>query len=433
VLNGTTATPVTKLGGITGSVVVTSLDGTTTYALGVDYNVAATLGDDNNAVTLLDNGMTIARITNAGITSGQSVRVNYHYADSAYYDAVRVGDYELVKQLYGEPFNPTTGAITSPLSMAAKVAFENGAQELVLVATLGTTTVVVADIVSAYTKIATLHEVGIVVPILEGVSAGSDIQQAATDLAVHCAQAADGGYFRIGIIGADNSFVGDPTTIATAANSARVMAAWPNKLLYYNSYAAQAVEIGGQYLAAAYAGRLAAGDVQEGLTRKGITSFAGIASSALQTMTKSNKDAWSNGGVAVVELTRQNTLIVRHGTSTLTSTTANREISVTRAKDLMVRLIQDTVDVSQLIGSPLTSISVAQIKSIVGGVLESCVASGAIVSYTGLVGRVQPGDPQVIEIKFQYRPAWPLNYILVSFSIDTTTGVTEFGAGTTVG
>jgi hypothetical protein len=30
-------------------------------------------------------------------------------------------------------------------------------------------------------------------------------------------------------------------------------------------------------------------------------------------------------------------------------------------------------------------------------------------------------------------PAWPLNYILVSFSIDTTTGVTEFGAGTTVG
>lgn len=432
-LTDTTPVSVTKLGGSTGSVRVTSLDGSITYQLSTDFSVAATVGDDNNALTVTDNGMTVTRINNGAIPSPGVVRVNYQYADSAYYDAVKVGDFELVKDLYGEPFDPTTGVITSPLSMAAKVAFENGAQELVLVATTGTTTVTSDAIAAAYAKIANLHEVGVVVPVTAGISVGSNLNSVASDLVNHCNITADGGFFRIGIMGAETGFTGDPTTLATAANSARCMVAWPNKLLYYNPFSSQAVEIGGQYLAAAYAGRLVSQSVQEGLTRKGVSSFAGIASSALQTMSRSNKDAWSNGGVAVTELTRQNTLIVRHGTSTKTSSTATREVSITRAKDRMVQLIQDSIDSAQLVGSPITQTSVTQIKAIVQGALENCKNAGVIIDYTSLAGRSKPGDPQVIEIKFQYKPAWPLNYILISFSIDTTTGTTDFSAGTTVG
>jgi len=432
-LTDTTPVALTKLGGITGSVKVTSLDGSTIYQLATDYAVAATLGADNNAQTLTDNGMTIARISDGAIANPGAVRVSYHYADSTYYDAVRVEDFELVKDLYGEPFDPSTGVITSPLSMAASIAFNNGARELVLVATAGTTTVTSAQLAAAYPKIANLHEVGIVVPVTAGVSVGSDLITVANDLVNHCNQSSDGGFFRIGIMGADNGYSGDPTTISVAANSARCMVAWPNKLLYYNVFSAQAVEVGGQYLAAAYAGRLASLNVQEGLTRKGISGFAGIASSALQTMSRSSKDSWSNGGVAVTELTRQNTLIVRHGTSTNTSTTAAREVSVTRAKDRMVQLIQDSIDSAQLVGSPITSTSVVQVKSIVQGALEACKDAGTIIDYTALAGRMKPGDPQVVEIKFQYKPAWPLNYVLVSFSIDTTTGSTDFSAGTTVG
>lgn len=434
VLPSTTPVLVTKLGGITGSVVVTSLDGSVIYDLTTDYLVAPGAGDDANIGETLDNTMTIARVSNGDIVEGSSVRVSYHYADASYFEAVRVADFEIVKDLYGEPFSPSTGAITSPLSMAAKVAFENGARELVLLATEGTSTVTAAALSAAYPKILNLHEVGVVVPVTAGITAGGDLNTAATDLGVHCTNASEDGFFRIGIIGADTGYsTGTPETIAETANNKRVMVAWPNKLLYYNAFTGSTVEVGGQYLAAAYAGKLVSKPVQHGLTRKGVTSFAGISATALATMTKAAKDTWSDAGVAVTELTRNNTLIVRHGTSSDTTSTVTREVSVTRAKDQMVRLIQDSIDSAQVIGSPLTSVSVVQIKAIVGGVLENCKDSEVIVDYSDLVGRIRPGDPQIIEVKFMYKPAWPLNYILVSFSIDTTTGTTEFGAGTTLG
>lgn len=434
VLPSTTPVLVTKLGGITASVVVTSLDGATTYDLTDDYLVAPGAGDDGDIGDTLDNTMTIARVSNGAITEGASVRVTYHYVDAAYYEAVRVADFEVVKDLYGEPFSPATGAITSPLSMAAKVAFENGARELILLATEGTSSVTAADLAAAYPKILNLHSVGVVVPVTAGITSDGDLGTAATDLVNHCVNASADGFYRIGVIGIDTGYTtGTPQAVAESANSSRVMVAWPNKLLYYNAFTGTTVEVGGQYLAAAYAGKLVSRAVQHGLTRKGITSFAGISATALATMTKANKDTWSDGGVAVTELTRNNTLIVRHGTSTDTTSTVTREVSVTRAKDQMIRLIQDSIDSAQVIGSPLTNISVSQIKAIVGGVLENCKDSEIIVDYSDLVGRIRPGDPQVIEVKFMYRPAWPLNYILVSFSIDTTTGTTEFGAGTNLG
>jgi hypothetical protein len=184
-----------------------------------------------------------------------------------------------------------------PLSMAAKVAFENGARELVLLAAEGTSSVTAAALAAAYPKILNLHEVGVVVPVTAGITSGGDLGTAATDLANHCANASADGFFRIGIIGVDTGYTtGTPEAIAETANSKRVMVAWPNKLLYYNAFTGSTVEVGGQYLAAAYAGRLVSRPVQHGLTRKGITSFAGISATALASMTKAAKDTWSDSG-----------------------------------------------------------------------------------------------------------------------------------------
>src|SRR5690606_23748847 len=104
----------------------------------------------------------------------------------------------------------------------------------------------------------------------------------------------------------------DPTVLAAAALSSRVMVAWPNKLHYFDGYNNQTVEIGGHYLAAAYAGRMISLQPQVPLTRKRIFGFSGIPNSVLQTMSRSNKDAWSSGGVAVTEINRAGQMVVRH-------------------------------------------------------------------------------------------------------------------------
>jgi len=431
-LLGTDPTALTKLGINASSVVVTSLDGSTTYEAINDYITTGNNGPDNNPATQLDNGLTLARIINGTIPGNSAVRVTYRYTDAAYYSAVRVGDFEVVKDLYGEPIDPASGSILSPLSMGAKIALENGARELVLVAVPGTSSANPDDFPAAFAKIANLYEVGVVVPLTDGLTSGSSFNAIASHLRNHCESASADGFYRVGALGIDIGYSGSPTTVAEVAPSSRLIVAWPNRLLYYNTFSNQATEVGGQYLAAAYAGRLISRGVQHSLTRKTISGFAGISASSLSTMTKAAKDGWSSSGVSVTELTRSNALIVRHGTSTDVSSTATREISITRAKDQMVRLIQDSIDAAQIVGSPLTNTSVVQIKAIVGGVLSNCKDSEIIVDYSNLVGRVRPGEPQIIEVKFAYRPAWPLNYILVSFSIDTTTGTTEFDAGTSV-
>lgn len=437
-LNAEEVVSLTKAGIDSSTIAVTSLDGVTAYSLGVDYVLAIGGGADESLETLSDNTITIGRTPTGGevettIPDGASVVVSYRYADAEYYGPKRFTDLEDVKDYYGEPFDVATGTILSPLSMAARLAMANGAREVVLVATEGSGSLVTVDAINAaLNKVATLFDVGVVVPLPVGLTgapdAPGDVINVGVALALHLTTASEGGYQRIGIYGTETGSTIDAADIAAGINSRRVMLAHPNRMNFYNGFTNQVTEVAGYYLAAAYAGRLASLPVQTPLTKKSITGFAGIPADLAATMSQSVKNTWSAAGVAVAELTRQRTLVVRHGTSTAPASALTREISVTRAKDAMVRAIQETIDSSEIVGSALTDTSVIGVKGIVGGVLESMVDTGVIVSYRELKGRLRPGNPSVVEIKFEYRPAWPLNYIVISFSIDTSTGETDFDA-----
>lgn len=436
-LTGTDAIQLGQLGIDGSSVVVRSLDGLA-YTVDADYTLTVGAGEDSDSEETLDNTLTITRIADGDITDGQQVRVTYQYTDEEFYEAKSFTNFEDVKDAYGEPLDTTTGAITSPLSLAAKIAFENGARELVCVATEGSPSAVTRDALSsAYTKIAALYNVGIVVPLPVGISGTEDVPgdaiSVATDLESHVVTASEGNYFRIGIIGHDRTVTIPPEDVATAIGSQRVMYAYPSRLAYYNGFANQVIDIDGCYLAAAYAGRLAGQAVEMPLTKKAIRGFSGLPASVLSTMTATNKNIWSDAGVAVTELARNNSMVVRHGTTTDRSSTLTREVSIVRAKDALVRTIQDTIDAARIIGTPIRENTVLQVKGVVQGALEGSVNSGIIVSYQNLLARLQPGDPQVIEVKFEYRPAYPLNYVLVTFSIDTSSGgEIDFSAGITV-
>ena len=48
--------------------------------------------------------------------------------------------------------------------------------------------------------------------------------------------------------------------------------------------------------------------------------------------------------------------------------------------------------------------------------------SGLFTAFSSLIVRVSEADATAILVKFAYRPTYPLNYITVSFSINTVTG-----------
>jgi hypothetical protein len=239
-------------------------------------------------------------------------------------------------------------------------------------------------------------------------------------------EASNEGNYRVGILGLDKGATVDPLTSVTSFRSPRMVMAYPNRLHYYHGFRNLTTEVSGYYLAAAYAGRLASQPVQTPLTKKEIDGFSGFPADLLQTMTMTRKNALSDGGVAVTEFARSsgNRMVVRHGTTTDRTNVQTRELSLVRAKDALVNLLYETIDSSGLIGGYITEDTPAAITAVMTGVLESAKQNDVIVDYTGLAIRQRTVDPSVMEVKFAYRPAYPLNYIVVSFSIDTSTGQT---------
>jgi hypothetical protein len=248
------------------------------------------------------------------------------------------------------------------------------------------------------------------------------------------------GILRMAICGLDQTYVGSIANVAALASgisSSRIVLAYPNMMEYYNGVLNQTMTVDGYYLAAGFAGVLAVQDAQMPLTHKVVTGFSGITPSALRALTPTNKDTLAVGGVCVVEPDRSNRIRVRHGiTTNYAGGILNREISLIRSQDALYNLLQDTMETSGLIGIPITDTTALQVKSIVAGALETAKQGngGLIIDYTDLAVRQQAppsGDPTVIEVRFAYKPPWPLNYILVTFTVNTSNATTPVSALTT--
>lgn len=423
------------------TIIIPDTDPLTLIPTGVDQSTVVVAGTDGTVYTITtdytlqldpaDNDYTqILREGTGAIVADQTLFITYQYTELDYYEPIRVFDFDDVVDAFGPPLDLTTGDILSPLTFAAKIAFNNGARELILVATIGDAgvDVQVSELVSAYVKLEAVFDVSVIVPLPVGIT-GSDASPGDTytvgqDLQTHVEAMNDEDLFRIGIVGYEFNVTILPVTASGNFSSKRMVLAWPPAFRFYHGFSNTTHTISGYYLAVAYAGRLANNPIQEPLTKKRVNGFNGIPAATLATMTNTAKNSWSSGGVAVTELTRGGVLQIRHGVTTDMSSSNTREISLVRARDSLIELVQSSVDGAGLVGTWIDGDTPGQVKSVVAGALEAAVTSDLIVAYNDLKARQLTGDPSVIEVKFQYKPAYPLNYIVISFSINTETGET---------
>lgn len=416
---------------------VVKLDGTpltenTDYTLSVD---ASGPGGAANAVT------TITRVSSTtNVADGDTVTITYSYADSDYYQPQSFEDFDLILRTYGTPLtatpptNPNDSQVASPLSYAAQQAFQNGATRVICVAVNPADGSLQQQYKAAYAKISTLYEATLVTPVFTddlNVSSGTVAQLTTTlvqDLETHCVSASDQGYARIGIFGLPRNYSeADLTVDALAAlvTNKRVMIVYPQRLQVFNSATNQITEVAGCFLAAATGGLLSNLPVNTGLTHQGISGFTGLSAPVSQKMTKTFKDTLSRSGVNVVEINRLGQMWSRHGVTTDMSSLTTREVSMIRIADRLYELVQTGMEASQLIGQPIDADMTMKVKAALTSILEQAVSSAVIVDYQNLTvtQQVYPqGDPTIIECKFAYQPAVPLNYIVISFAVNLNTG-----------
>lgn len=372
----------------------------------------------------------------ATVAADSPIFVSYEFTNPSFFDPKTFSNYEDVKDSYGQPVNLVAQqagdtnyqAVLSPLSLAAKIAFENGAGQVLLVATEPATTSSGrrTNLKAALDKIATDWSVNVIVPLTDGIASGESVGTG-QDIRAHVETASNDGHLRIAVVGFDPNVITAPDTAVSSWGSKRVMQAYANDggMQFYNGGTNQTVTVGHQYLAAAYAGRMAALPVQKSLTREVLRSFTGIAGTPL---TNALKNQYAAAGVALSEVNRFGQLVVRHGVTTDPTNVNTREAAVVRARDALVTMVQTGTETAGLIGDPIDVNTPLSVKSVVAGLLEYAKTSGVVVDYTDLKVRQRSTEPSVIEVKFAYKPAYPLNYIVISFSINVATGENDLSA-----
>jgi hypothetical protein len=395
--------------------------GATTHDYSVTTNTSGGTANSTNTITKSGGG----KIESAY----PQVTVTYQYTDASYHALNFFEDYTSIVETYGPALDPTTGALASPITFAAGVAILNGANQIYAIAVDPATGTVAQQFSDAYqTLSANNTNVNLVVPLFDGVTDQAALGGMLATLNAALQADAVRGILRMAITGLDQSYIGSIANVASLASgisSSRIVLAYPNQLEYYNGVLNRTVTVDGFYLAAAYAGVVSRQDIQMPLTHKTVQGFSAITATVLKTLTSTNKDTLAKGGVALVEPDRQGRLRVRHGVTTnFGGGILAREISLVRVQDGLYNLLQDTMENSGLIGIPITDSTALQVKSVVSGALETAKnTNGLIVDYNSLAVRQQSppsGDPTVIDVRFAYRPPWPLNYILVSFTVDTS-------------
>lgn len=394
---------------------------------------------------------TIRRVGAGDIEEGETVQVIYRYVPDTYYLPTRVEDQSTVEDIYGPAFN-SDGSINSFVSFASQIAFENGARDLVVQALFRRTADNDPDSVSipptdtqiqdsttweqTLYALRDIEDVNVIVPVVGQSFPGlidSEQLSILQKFQDHIKFMVDQQQYVIGVFGEDSSTstaAGQRDTLRSHASTLRsryggsvseqLVFVAPSKFTRVNPITSRNFYVGGQYVAAAIAGMIAARPVSTSLTREVVSGFTEVA----DPRTKADKNKDAANGLLVIDQ-RSNTIQIRHAITLDTSATQRRELPVVRAKHRMIESVRDTID-QQIIGKVIADGSAPTIVgAAVGGVLETLKGVGDLVDYSGIQARTLTLDPTTVEVRFSYRPAFPLNYVNIAFSIDLT------GDGTT--
>lgn len=185
---------------------------------------------------------------------------------------------------------------------------------------------------------------------------------------------------------------------------------------FFENNTAKVKEIDGYYGAVICAARTLAQPVYIPLTRKFLYGIHSVPKISVRDM-----ERYTSYGLLIPFARHDSSIIVRHGVTADFSSSATREISVVRSKHYLLKNIINDLN-SVIVGSVLNEMTTVQTISVCRQRLESARDSRLIAGYSELKANLDAEEPTKVNVKFKYRPSWPINWVLIQFAIDTTSG-----------
>ena len=362
-----------------------------------------------------DGYTTITPAAEGELPVGGYVRVGYEYTIDSYYDPRYFYDADDLQEFYGPAFK-ADGTVASELSLAGQIAFVNGAT-VVLTAAVKTPANPQAY-ADALDRLTAYQEVDIVALANGNASLHTFVR-------AHVNKASSQGSERRAIVGFDGTTgarVESPERRSAAQymSDARIAMVSPDRVLYNNPTTGQPVLLGGHYLAVAVAALATTLGPAMPLTRKQVDGFYG-----LQDMSPAQeKDLEAQAGLMVMEPVRSSGIRIRHGITTKTGAITTREWSIVGQQDTLAKTIRQSLDNDGLIGGIIDDLTLANVKGSVDAALQLLKQNNALNDYGDIKVRQVPATPDVVEVRFTWKPSVPLNYIAVRYAITLDTGET---------
>lgn len=392
----------------------------------------------SSATTSFVGGTSPAVSTYATTTGlkGQTLQATYSVDNNSAYGnkLIQFNSNSGVVAQFGSALNTTSTSINSPVTLAAQLAFSNGASQVWVFPvkrSVPTAASTVSDWNNAFTALQTVNGIGnidTIVPLIDYTITGFDRTQFASYLNY---QKTNSSILQRMFISQDTSTSNVQANTAILQNDAvlfgnqRISLVAPTSIQIPTSSTAtnSTLSIGGFYLAAALAGLFSSlPGPQEPLTHKTVQGFSTI-NPPISVRDYVNLQTY---GVLCTKQKADGTMYVRHGLTTDTTNWLTEEISIIAAQDALYNNIKNTLDNSTVIGSALTQNTANAVVSIVQGVLTNAVNTNLIQSYQGLQFAQSTTLPTTITVTFSYSPTFPLNYVNVTFSINPTAGTVSF-------
>jgi hypothetical protein len=407
--------------------------GTFTSGMTVTFSHTTSDTPQNIITTTIDSSSITGggSIVATNTITGKYVNVSYTY-NTTYGNVTNLfNSFNAVQSVYGTPFDKT-GNINSSVSLAAQLAFQNGASQLYITAVeKAGSTPTVQEWQTCIDGLANVQGIDAIIPLVDY---NTDASYPSYFSIFVNTQAGQGNLLRL-FLARDTSSSGVQTSAtllqadAAAFDNQRISILAPTCLTITttNTSSTQQLNIAGYYAAAAVGGVYAGlAGPQEPLTHKNVAGFYTIPAPY------SNQDliTMQSSGVMVLKQNQSGNIYIRHGLTTNMTNWLTQEVSILAAQDQLYNQIKTALTNANIIGSAFTPQTSAVISSTVQSVLAQAVTSNLIQAYTGLAYTSSGQQPTAINIVFSYAPTFPLNYINVQFSIDPTSGTLQYSSTT---
>jgi len=386
--------------------------------------------NDNTTTTYTDSQLSLDGNSRPvpGILNGDTVTVQYDYADVDYWKPTLFSSFNDIVDKYGDAFD-SAGGVSSSLSFAAKLSILNGATSIIAAPVNGTA---LPDWEDALLKLEDDEDGQILVPLIGDTTLGTTVFGLVQS---HIIKLKQRNLYKTAILGMDGvastvtktTLRAEALAIGTNANSkGDICLISPAKFSYFNSVNNSNVTLGGQYAAAAVAGMHAGRNIAESMTRKQLAGFSAVSDD--RTTIDKNQDAGS-GLLVIEQIPSTGSIRVRHEITTSPEDINKREFSVALQRNSMIKRIVGAID-SLIIGQIYAdNAAPGRVSDIANQILRGLVNSGQLSDYTGLSAKVSASDPTIIEISWQYKPVYTVQYVQITFGINLSTGGVSTNGG----